>query len=406
LGALLLLFGNPPSENESGYFSGYNFEQTKLCIYIYHIDESRCNILQKKIIALAVAGLMSGAAFAQSNVTVYGVADAGYARYSGSEAPVAANKRETRNNIDDSNQATSRIGFKGTEDMGGGLSALFQLEYTVANDANVGYGAARTQIVGLSSKTMGTMVMGRLVNPARALVAAQDPFGGNGAGAFQNIQAQTTWADNVIAYVSPAMMGFDVTVGYTNNLAGDEVNIAKNALDTNLSGWVFVPKYANGPIEAGFSYERFNTDGTTAANQDLNLRRWNLAGSYNFGVVKLGGTYGKLSVDDTTAVTGGTDIKQWMLSVTAPISASGTILASYNKLTASDVGPDGKASMWALGYNHAMSKRTNAYVTYAHLNTNDAAEGAFSVQANFNPLVAPTTNGYTSGLNIGLRHNF
>jgi predicted porin len=363
--------------------------------------------MQKKIIALAVAGLVSGAAFAQSNVTVYGTVDAGYARYSGSEAPVAANKRETRSNIDDSNQATSRIGFKGTEDLGGGLSALFQLEYTVANDANTAFGGARTQIIGLSSKTMGTMVMGRLVNPARALVGAQDPFGGNGAGAFQNIQAQTTWADNVIAYVSPSFSGFDVTVGYTHSLVGDEAPIQKNALDTNLSGWVLVPKYANGPIEAGVSYERFNTDGTTAANQDLNLRRWNLAGSYNFGVVKLGGTYGKLSVDNTAAVTGGTDIKQWMLSAIAPITANGSILASYNKITVdSGTGADAKASQWALGYNHAMSKRTNAYVTYAHLSTNTQAEGRFSTFVNYSPLAAATTNGYTSGLNIGLRHNF
>lgn len=372
--------------------------------------------MQKKIIALAVAGLMSGAAFAQTNVTVYGVVDAGYSNWSGSEAPVAANERKTRSAIDSGNQTTSRIGFRGTEDLGNGLTLGFGLEFGVTNDRDDAASEGltdRAQTLSLSSKTMGTLVMGRLVNPARGLVNALDPFGGGGGvGHSQNIQTQSTWADNIIAYVSPNFNGFDVTVAYTNNLATNEAAIQKNTVDTNIKGYVFVPKYSNGPMTVGFSYERFNRDGAaTLADQDLKLRRWNLAGSYDFGVAKLGMTYGKHKQNNFAAgAINDVDVKQWMLSGWVPVTANGTILASYNRATA-DLGAgvaDRKASQWALGYNHAMSKRTNAYVTYASLSTNNAAEGTFSIAAQQGGTYsfAGTTNGYTKGLNIGLKHTF
>ncbi|GAB1392391.1 porin [Rhodocyclaceae bacterium] len=364
--------------------------------------------MQKKIIALAVAGLVSGAAFAQSNVTIYGVADLGYGRLSGSEATPTFAKQKNYNGIDAGNQTTSRIGFRGTEDLGNGLSAGFTYEFGLTPDNGATSLTDRVQILTLSSKSAGTLVMGRLVNPARALVNAQDPFGGGtGVGHSQNIQFQTTWADNVIAYASPNFSGFDVTVGYSTQLANAEAAIAKGAVDTNIKGWVLVPKYANGPITAGLSYESFDRDGTAPGNQDLNLRRWNFAGSYDFGVAKLGGTYGTAKFDNLAAVAGDTDIKQWMLSVSAPITANGTLMGSYNRITI-DNGPgnDAKASQWAVGYSHAMSKRTNAYVTYASLSTNNTAEGQFSVGNQFNALAAPTTSGYTNGLNVGLRHTF
>src|SRR5574343_864641 len=85
--------------------------------------------MQKKIIALAIAGLASTAAFAQTNVTIYGVADVGYAH-------LRADGKKSMNNIDSGLLAGSRIGFKGVEDLGNGLKALFTLEYALAMDTN------------------------------------------------------------------------------------------------------------------------------------------------------------------------------------------------------------------------------------------------------------------------------
>ena len=113
--------------------------------------------MQKKIIALAVSGLLSGAAMAQSNVTIYGNIDAGYRHASGSGL--------TSNGIDASNWTTSRLGFKGTEDLGNGMKAVFLLEYPLSNDLNAPIGgssfAARQQYVGLTGD-FGSIVAGRL----------------------------------------------------------------------------------------------------------------------------------------------------------------------------------------------------------------------------------------------------
>src|SRR5574343_633103 len=112
--------------------------------------------MQKKIIALAVAALASSAAFAQSNVTIYGIADVGYFHMS-------ADGKKPMNNVDSGGLAGSRIGFKGVEDLGNGLKALFTLEYALALDNNSGVGyadtpwsstVARQQFVGLSSNTL------------------------------------------------------------------------------------------------------------------------------------------------------------------------------------------------------------------------------------------------------------
>src|SRR5574343_1812592 len=103
--------------------------------------------MQKKIIALAVAALASTAAFAQTNVTIYGIADVGVAgSFGGGQGGQA--------NVISGGLSGSRIGFKGVEDLGNGLKALFTLEYSIDMDANTGVGAgtsagARQQFVGL-----------------------------------------------------------------------------------------------------------------------------------------------------------------------------------------------------------------------------------------------------------------
>ncbi|MDQ5945450.1 MAG: hypothetical protein QG619_872, partial [Pseudomonadota bacterium] len=130
--------------------------------------------MQKKVIALAVAGLVSGAAFAQSNVTIYGVADLGLVTSSGTRSGANGAKANTGsanyNGIDSGIWGGSRIGFKGEEGLGNGLKAIFTLEYYIAPDENSGVGAApqtsgaggsgsnsRQSFVGLSSAKLGTL---------------------------------------------------------------------------------------------------------------------------------------------------------------------------------------------------------------------------------------------------------
>ncbi len=162
--------------------------------------------MQKKLIALAVAGLASSAAFAQTNVTVYGIADGtfDYVWQSGSKSRSAAQLETTtalavvprlallslrsRTTISTSPAFppnSSYLGFKGSEDLGNGLKAIFQ--YEIGLDFTTGSGtlaASRDSFVGLSHANAGTVVLGNLTGPTRALGAALDVYpGATGIGA-------------------------------------------------------------------------------------------------------------------------------------------------------------------------------------------------------------------------------
>jgi predicted porin len=136
--------------------------------------------MQKKLIALAVASLASGAALAQTNVTIYGIADAGYVYASGDDYVPGSN---TFSGIRSGLLSGSRIGFKGEEALGNGLKAIFTLEYSLEIDNNTGIGStgglnARQQFVGLSSDKLGTAALGRQYAPGYLATVNNDPFGG------------------------------------------------------------------------------------------------------------------------------------------------------------------------------------------------------------------------------------
>jgi predicted porin len=119
--------------------------------------------MQKKLIALAVAGLASTGAFAQANVTVYGVADASFdvVKISGDANNELGNTTRVSTN-------SSLLGFKGAEALGNGLTAVFQFESAVGFDNAGALGANRDSYVGLAGG-FGTVVLGNLTGPTRAL---------------------------------------------------------------------------------------------------------------------------------------------------------------------------------------------------------------------------------------------
>ncbi|HPI59343.1 porin, partial [Zoogloea sp.] len=134
--------------------------------------------MQKKLIALAVAGLASTGAFAQANVTVYGVADASFdvVKISGDANNELGNTTRVSTN-------SSLLGFKGAEALGNGLTAVFQFESAVGFDNAGALGANRDSYVGLAGG-FGTVVLGNLTGPTRALGAAVDVnSGATGIGA-------------------------------------------------------------------------------------------------------------------------------------------------------------------------------------------------------------------------------
>ena len=207
--------------------------------------------------------------------------------------------------------------------------------------------------------------------------------------------------DNLGAYVSPTFGGFNVIAGYTANGLADEGTTLKGTDSTNAKVWAINPNYANGPIKAGLNYHQVKIDAL-----DYKDKVWDLGGSYDFGVAKLAGLYGQMN-NSVGAVD--TKTKQYMVGVTVPVGSAGAVLASYSRNKIDFEGaPDSKASKYAIGYTHNLSKRTTAYAAYAKISTNSVAEGAFSVRNATGVPVPAVGSGddYTSGLNIGLRHNF
>ena len=176
--------------------------------------------MQKKIIALAVAGLASTAAFAQSNVTIYGVADMAIVHTNASGA-------KSVNAVESGGLAGSRLGFKGVEDLGNGLKAMFTLEYALNMDNNTGVGAtdspwsstaARQQFVGLTSN-YGTVVAGRLQTAGYDFACSINPLAGGAFATNDKLSGGTLLscgstgrADSALAYISPSFGGVTVAL--------------------------------------------------------------------------------------------------------------------------------------------------------------------------------------------------
>ncbi|WP_296873323.1 porin [Tibeticola sp.] len=362
--------------------------------------------MQRRIIALAVAGLASTAAFAQSNVQIYGVVDVGYNRSSSSDTGTF----KSRNALDSGLQNGSRIGFRGTEDLGNGLKASFVLEYDIGVDTGAGLaGPSRQSFLALSN-AYGTVAAGRQYTPQYELVSKVDPFGAGTVGDVtfgKGVYLMGAWAapgtirlDNLLAYVSPSFGGFNVIAGYTANGIGDEESPLKAALSNDVEVWAINPNYSNGPLFVGLNYHQVKSEAPlTGGVRDYKDKVWDLGATYDFGVLKLSALYGQLKSTEDGVVDSKT--KQWMVGASVPVGSAGAALVSYSRQTTDFGGgwPDEKASKWAVGYTHALSKRTNLYAVYAKIKTNDAAEGWYSVEN-------PANNDYTSGLNLGVSHSF
>ena len=343
--------------------------------------------MQKKLIALAVAGLVSAPAFAQSNVTIYGVVDMGVSYRSDNIVDGVG----SRTAIDSGMQSGNRLGFKGTEDLGNGLKAGFVLEqgFFVDNGQSRNDGNWSRQSFLSLSGGFGTVALGRMYSPQYNLLASVDPFGTGTVGQANNLYANETRLSNAAAYVSPSFSGLNVTVAYSTQANGTLQEAADNTGDVQV--WAISPVYQNGPLMVGLNYHQMQANDVTP---DPKTKVWDIGGSYDFGVAKLAAIYGNRDTDN------GNEGDYWMIGVSAPVGAAGKVMASYNSASI-DVGAadDQEARQWAVGYEHSLSKRTNLYAAYADIKNEDGA--TFSTGDASNGGL-----GYQEGLSVGVRHKF
>ncbi|WP_420475728.1 porin [Noviherbaspirillum sp. ST9] len=349
--------------------------------------------MKKLPLAFAMLAAFAGSAAAQSNVTIYGLIDGGVEHQSGGAAGSVTK-------VTSGVQNASRIGFKGTEDLGGGLSALFTLENGFALDTGAALqGGAlfgRQAFVGLKGG-FGTVTLGRQYTPIfTSLCGVIDPFACGLAGNAANLMSQGGTAatgggprtNNAIKYAAPVISGVLAEVTYgLGETAGDT-----SALRT-LGGQV---GYAAGPLVVRLAHNNVNNATATARS-----RVTTLGAKYDFGMAAVHFAYAV----NKNAVAGNTNVAQAdtrdvMLGVSAPVG-NGTVLASYiRKSDQTAVGND--ANQFALGYTYALSKRTNLYTSFARID-NTVANNAVGFYTAGNATDAGSGD---RSFNVGVRHTF
>lgn len=342
--------------------------------------------MQKKIIALAVAGLVSGAAFAQSNVTVYGIADVAYQFSSSSYVDGV----KSQSAINDGGQDGSRVGFKGTEDLGNGLKAFFQLEtrFHLDSASNI---EGRNSNLGLMGN-WGTVKAGSF-GSVHDDYNGYSEAGGMGWGNGVFAMLATGDARNAVEYISPNMSGLEFKVGVSTSYDNLGEQEAIDDSNENLRGYFASAAYANGGLKAALTVDRAKYQ--TESPDKVAKTEWLASVGYDFGVVKVGAGYDRNRTVDNDIV------KTWRVNIGAPISANDAVALSYSrqKVDYDAAGSDAKGSGWGLSYSHAMSKRTNVYATYGHVSLNDTAEATGDVGMD-------GAGTYRSAFKVGMRHFF
>ncbi|MBS1170360.1 MAG: Outer rane porin protein 32 [Burkholderiaceae bacterium] len=323
--------------------------------------------MKKTLIALATLGAIAGVAHAQSNVTVYGTVDIGYVK-------------ETNKKMKMDNMVDERLGFMGSEDLGNGLKATFQLEKRfnlqdgTATNAIDFEGASNLGLAG----SFGHVRFGRLNNLTTETIRQFDPFDQYGVGGMFRNSIRESRIANSVRYDSPNWNGFQLGATYTLENPGaltSASSAGKNA------GYGLTAKYNNGPLSLAADYNK-KADSYDSTN-------WNVAAAYAFGPAKVSALYEKASVKTAT-----TDLDQkiWLVGAEYKIGA-GKILASYGQIKDSTVAGEPTNKKYAIGYNHSLSKRTTAYAHYAHTKY-DLGQSAYGGEDAIN------------GFQVGLTHKF
>jgi predicted porin len=374
--------------------------------------------MQKKLIALAVAGLVAAPAFAQSTVTIYGTLDYGYVRLNDNSNEDIGN----RNAIESGVSKANRIGFKVVEDLGNGLKVVGVLENSIQGERTgaAGFlnGVDRQSYAALAGG-FGTIAFGRHYTPQHLFISAVDPFGQNGLGAAGNVVNHTKRLSNLAAYISPNWGGFSFIAAYTfNGLDSDEApgNNSQPATDLNAKVWAIAPSFTVGGLFVGLNYHRADLKGRYATLKNEKL--FDNAGvyvSYDFGPVKIGGLYDQTTFAKNFSGTNDKEKdKSWLVGLTVPFTASDKLLASYGQAKY-----DGdKIKQWAVGYEHSLSKRTALYAQYAAQNDKfkniDAPyydgglddKRSTGVSTAYRGGNASGAAGYQKGFAVGIRHDF
>ena len=365
--------------------------------------------MQKKMIVLAIASVLAApAAFAAdaSNVTVYGKVDMAF----------GSTDSGTARNTQVSSQVT-KVGFKGAEDLGDGLSAIWQIEQQIDIDNAGGTNstkntlASRNSFLGLKSNDMGTVLLGRHDTPYKIATRGLDVFGdqfadnrqlmgGLGQDKGGTMDARPT---NVVAYISPAMNGFKAAVAYAVN-----TEVATAGKDKG-SIWSLAGMYDQDGIYGAVGYQTIKytnvagTQGQFVGAAGDRLSAWKIGGGYKVEAFNLGAVYEK-----TSSSIGGLDTlgrTNYTLAGQYNFSNNDVKLSYTHAGNTNGVGATG-ANMIGVGFDHNFSKRTSLYAQYAQISNNAGAAYTFGTGASTAAIAGVAAGGKPSGFMVGVKHTF
>ena len=356
--------------------------------------------MKKSLLALAVLGAFAGAASAQSSVTLFGVVDL--------NLQYIDNAAGSQYSMGQDGLNSSRLGVRGTEDLGGGMTASFWIEGAMNPDIGTATGQSwqRRSTVSLAGG-WGELRLGRDYTATFWNSTIFDPFGTNGVGSAGNLAfvlppipsgggySTLLRANNMVGYFLPS--------GIAGGLYGQvQLAAGENAPGNKYFGGRL--GYAAGPFNVAASYGR--TQVTIAATPTLGAdqsgTQWNLGGSWNFGFMQIMGYWGNIEVGNASQ-------DNWFIGAQAPMGVW-TFKASYGQVDRSDSTPGSlfnnqSASQFAIGAVYDLSKRTALYTTYSHIGNDNGARFVVGSLQN----VAAGGSGpdaSSSGFQLGVKHSF
>lgn len=317
--------------------------------------------------AMALTAFACSGASAQSSLTMYGILDLSFGSFENSYNGSGDSPRLTQ--VESGKMTTSFIGFRGVEDLGGGLKAVFSLESFLRMDsgasgrsnADVFWG--RNAHVGLAGD-FGKVVLGRMDNFLFQQALMFNPYGGSFGfsptvrltfgGPAGNDKGDSAWS-NAIAYYTPNLSGFS---------GAAQVQLAESETEGNSVG--LMGSYSAGPFAIGVGYQTVKSAEAPKGNLvDPAKQTFGLVGvSYDFGVAKVFGQYGQFKGSDFAAATDNIKTTLFQLGAAVPVGTSGKVLASYGESKEDYSTGDIKHKIFSLGYDHTLSKRTDVYAVY------------------------------------------
>jgi GBP family porin len=392
--------------------------------------------LKNALLSTALFSGFTAIAAAQSSVTLYGVLDGGlrYQDWRVLAGPLAKSDVDTSSiAVVSGSQSTSRFGVKGVEDLGSGNQVVWALEAQVnVQDGSAGSYSTwqRQSTIGLRNEAWGQIDLGRQYNLAYKFAGApiDGAFGVNvpiinisGVMGITGVRQS-----NMLQYLSPSLSGlkfgaqYSFNTGLTSNrqlATGGHTsdNATGSSFDTvnNLRNFSAAVSYGSGPFYIAVVYDQFTPPSNTVsgANGD-SARSWIAGASYDAKWMKVGVAYNQVrgglingasmssvssDIINTMANGGvvfgaGAGTNAWNINLTAPVGASGTVMAGYQGMSAlgtvADVG-GATQSTYGLGYSYKFSARTNVYAFYSYVN---------------NYQLNPGLSG--NAVSVGLRHIF